>query len=666
MKSKILQYAFPVIIVILICMIFIYSINDSKTYIRSVESNMTDLVKSEKQYIKKHRKVTIYVPQELRHLMGNGENGFLQDYMNSILKSSGMEPVFTCTQKNADCSLAVVTDELRNDSSEIDFTAPVFQMEGALLVREGADTSERPQGIIVESRSKQIKEGVFYNGVPIDFVKAENVCDAVAEAEKKELDFILGDRSALLQVLGDSSHFIPSEEEIYSLNVCLVTDSESQVLGSVLNKYIHAADRHRLSYEAGQKWLAGNGPVYMKSRNEDIYMIILIIFTAVMIVFFIYYHTNKNLYDELNDRMEKLAESKKELKTTFNGVSYMLAELELDGRILDMNPALYNMIHREGSGGKIWEVLELDNENSDILQKIINETVEKEKPSSSELMMKHRILETELFPIENAKGSVEKLLFMSRDSTSEVMAERQLLQDNKMIAVGQLAAGVAHEIRNPLGIIRNYCYLLKNTEDEAIKKKAIDHIEKAVDNSGAIINNLLNFSRVSKTRGEYIDVEEHIRSLMSLNANMLKKKNINLEIICPEAIRTFISVESLDMILINLISNAADAMNDDGNLTIKMLKYSENFEIAVEDTGIGISEDILQDIFNPFFTTKGNNKGNGLGLYIVYNETGKLNGKIEVQSKEGEGSVFKLTIPLHDDGREEANDKRKHEDTRSR
>lgn len=107
-------------------------------------------------------------------------------------------------------------------------------------------------------------------------------------------------------------------------------------------------------------------------------------------------------------------------------------------------------------------------------------------------------------------------------------------------------------------------------------------------------------------------------------------------------------VESLDMILINLISNATDAMNESGKLTIIIIKNKDTFTIEVQDTGMGIEEDVLQDIFNPFFTTKGNNKGNGLGLYIVYNETNKMNGTIEVESKVGEGSKFKLTLPLEE------------------
>ena len=247
---------------------------------------------------------------------------------------------------------------------------------------------------------------------------------------------------------------------------------------------------------------------------------------------------------------------------------------------------------------------------------------------------------------------------MAMDVTREKMAERQLLQDNKMIAVGQLAAGVAHEIRNPLGIIRNYCYVLKTMSDDSVKEKAIEQIEKSVDKSGAIINSLLNFSRVSSSNGETINVEEHIWSLIQLNYNILKKKNIDLEVICDEDIWTYLAVESLDMILINLISNATDAMSENGSLTIRVIRYQESFEIDVEDTGCGIEEDILQDIFNPFFTTKGNKKGNGLGLYIVYNEVNKLNGTIEVESKVGEGTKFKLILPLSEEetGKEKKND----------
>lgn len=663
MKDRIPQYFFVLLIAAFVCMIGIYGAKSSDIDIKAVREASAELNSSEKAYISRHDSISIYVDEDLRHLMGDGERGFLQDYMNDILEPAGMKAELTFSPKEADCRLAVITETLRAKGDEIEYTSPVFQMEGALFIRDGADTSGGLTGVAVKERSDAIPDKLTYDGRNIDFVYAEDAETAVSKARSGGLDFILGDRSSLLPALDGAGDYLPLEEDIYNLNVCIVTEKGNSAVHNILNKYIHAADRHKLTYEEGQKWLDGSGPLYMKERYEDLYMLILIIFTAIMIVFFIYYNANKNLYRELDDRMEKLAESKQELKTTFNGVSYLLAELDLEGSILDINRALYDVVQSESFNRKIWDVLPLDSENSHALQQMTEETASGRKAAKTELTVKRSIMEIDLFPIENAKGSVDKLLFMARDITSEIMAERQLLQDNKMIAVGQLAAGVAHEIRNPLGIIRNYCYVLKNMEDEGVRKKAIERIENAVDKSGAIINNLLNFSRISVTRGEMIDVEEHIRSLTSLNANLFRKKNINLELICPERVETFISTESLDMILINLISNAADAMNDDGNLTIKVVKYNDNFEIEVRDTGTGIEEDILQDIFNPFFTTKGSNKGNGLGLYIVYNETNKLNGKISVQSKVGEGSVFRLTIPLRDDeSREEANDQGKSED----
>ena len=657
MKSRIIQYSFLAIIVIFIAMICVCGLKKDAHDIKSIENTTPQFNKSESEYIEKHDELVIYVDSGLRYLMGDGDNGFLQQYINDIFSVADIDVSLTEDEEEADCRLSVITKEFREENKDVSYTSPVFQIEGDLFIREDMEVDKELTGILVADSINDDGENITYDGKKIDFLYCdENAENALKTAEKENLDFILGDRSAIYKALDGRKAYIPLDEEIYDRNVCFVTAKDDTDIYGVINKCVYTADRNKLLYVASQEWLDGNGPVYMKESYENIYMLILIIFTAVMIALYIYYHADKNLYDELNDRMEKLSESKKELKTTFNGVGYYLAELDLEGGIIDINHAFYTIISSDVLNRKIWDVLELDSENKDKLQSMVTEAGNEENKGDREIVLKRKILEIDIFPIENASGAVDKLLFMAEDVTSRRMAERQMLQDNKMIAVGQLAAGVAHEIRNPLGIIRNYCYVLKNMDDDSVKEKAIEHIEKAVDNSGAIINNLLNFSRVSVAQRETIDVEEHIRSLTSLNNNILKKKNINLDIICPEKVRTFILVESLDMILINLISNATDAMNDNGNLTIKVVKYKENFEIEVQDTGTGIDEDILHEIFNPFFTTKGNNEGNGLGLYIVYNETDKLNGRIEVQSKPGEGSAFKLTLPLREeDSREDSN-----------
>ena len=648
MKNKILQHTFLIIIILCIAAICIWGVKKNSININAQEHSKIELNKREQAYIKSHDGIYIYVDENLRYLMGDGDDGFLQEYVRDVFGDAGADVILTTDEGSADCMMVVVTDEIHADR-DISYTSALFQLEGTLFLRDGAEWSEDPDGVAMSGRTKEGKEKIKYDGKKIDFSYEDTAEETVAAAREKKADFILGDLSAIKNALGGENDYSALDHAIYTENVCIITDEGDTAAYGILDKCVNAADRHVISYRASQRWLDGNGPVYMKNRNEDIYLLILVIFTAVLVVFFIYYHADKNLYDELNLRMQKLTESKKELKTTFNGVNYYMAELDLEGGIQDINRAFYNAIQADIVGRKIWSVLDLDGENRQKLEDAVEAAVNGQNHKKIDISMRRKVLDIDIFPIESASGSVDKLLFMGEDVTNKVMAERQLLQDNKMIAVGQLAAGVAHEIRNPLGIIRNYCYVLKNMNDNAeVKDKAIEHIEKAVDNSGAIINNLLNFSRASSKEGETIDIEEHIRSLTSLNRNILKKKNINLDIICSEPVRTFIQVESLDMILINLIQNATDAMKENGNLTIKVLKYDETFEIDVQDTGTGIEEDILQEIFNPFFTTKGNNKGNGLGLYIVYNETDKLNGKIEVQSRVGEGSVFRLNLPLRD------------------
>ncbi|MCB6367501.1 PAS domain-containing protein, partial [Intestinibacillus massiliensis] len=156
-----------------------------------------------------------------------------------------------------------------------------------------------------------------------------------------------------------------------------------------------------------------------------------------------------------------------------------MAELTPEGAILDINKAFLNYINRQGMGSTIAEALELSPELTDILETMLFDTRDTRRGTSREITLKNRILEVNIFPILNPKGEAEKLLFMASDVTRERMAERQMLQDNKMIAVGQLAAGVAHEIRNPLGIIRNYCYVLKTMNDEEAQEQAVQVIEKS-------------------------------------------------------------------------------------------------------------------------------------------------------------------------------------------
>ena len=217
-----------------------------------------------------------------------------------------------------------------------------------------------------------------------------------------------------------------------------------------------------------------------------------------------------------------------------------------------------------------------------------------------------------------------------------------------MVAIGELAAGVAHEIRNPLGIIRNHSFIIKNQTDPGMIKKSLEYIDSAVKRASRIIDNLLNFSRMSGETVENVDIKDFILNIIDLQGKTLDKLGIKPIINCPEDLTIGINVESLKHIFINLVSNAADSMKNGGDLTIDVDAGTDSIVFRVADTGHGIKDEDLTRIFNPFYTTKEPGVGTGLGLYIVYNEVEKQGGSIEVENKYGSGTAFIVKLPLGD------------------
>jgi signal transduction histidine kinase len=227
--------------------------------------------------------------------------------------------------------------------------------------------------------------------------------------------------------------------------------------------------------------------------------------------------------------------------------------------------------------------------------------------------------------------------------------------NEKMASIGRLAANVSHEINNPLAIINEKAGLIKDMFE--IKKiyshdpkltGSVDSILKAVQRASKITRRLLSFARNMEASSETIDLESLIREVLVFLEKEAELKAIEIRLNADGNIAEIKSDRGkLQQIFVNIINNAFDAMDNRGILTVDISKASPTeLSVKITDTGGGIAEDDLEQIFEPFFSTKTAQGGTGLGLVVTYNLVREIGGRIRVDSKEGVGTSFTVTIPV--------------------
>ena len=226
-------------------------------------------------------------------------------------------------------------------------------------------------------------------------------------------------------------------------------------------------------------------------------------------------------------------------------------------------------------------------------------------------------------------------------------AQAEVLRSEKLASLGRLSAGIAHEIGNPLGVIRGYTgMLLKGGENQEEMQDYFRRIEVEIDRINRIINELLDYSRISPTESFPVDVNQVIREALSLTSLQKLPQDIKLTLRLADQIPpTLANTHQLVQVLINLILNARDAMPGGGEITIATHDAGDTITVEIGDTGAGIREEDLAKIFDPFYTTKGPGQGTGLGLAISLGIIESLGGKIKVESSPGKGTTFTLLLP---------------------
>ena len=261
--------------------------------------------------------------------------------------------------------------------------------------------------------------------------------------------------------------------------------------------------------------------------------------------------------------------------------------------------------------------------------------------------------------LQKAKEAyTERLEDMVDERTRELkVTQAQLIHSEKMASLGNLAAGVAHEINNPTGVLlMKLKFLLSIADSERLSRKTVSSLDVAVqqiDRIARITESLLSFSRQDQGTPVEIDLNKTIETALILSELALSSQKIELSVsLDPDLPKVLADPTDLEQVVINLLSNAVDAMPGGGRLEVATLSDSSagsQVVFTVIDSGNGIPEEHMSRIFDPFFTTKEVGKGTGLGLSVSFGIIEKLGGHIGVESNSGAGTSFTILLPIDEE-----------------
>jgi signal transduction histidine kinase len=244
----------------------------------------------------------------------------------------------------------------------------------------------------------------------------------------------------------------------------------------------------------------------------------------------------------------------------------------------------------------------------------------------------------------------EVALFIERTEAEEYNSklQEQLRHADRLATIGQLAAGVAHDMNEPLANILGFAQLAKKTPE--IPKQAAGDLDKIVDNclhAREVIRKLLTFARQAPPQAARVNINQVVTDGLYFLESRCTKAGVEVvRRLDPNLPEITADPSQLHQVLVNLVVNAVQAMPEGGKLTIETRAAADWVSLSVQDTGIGMSEEVQKNIFTPFFTTKDASQGTGLGLAVIQGIVASHGGKIRVKSELGSGAFFEIELPV--------------------
>ena len=389
---------------------------------------------------------------------------------------------------------------------------------------------------------------------------------------------------------------------------------------------------------------------------------------------------NTRLYDVQRQTMDELSKSEGKYRRLIERASDAIWANDLSGRVTVANPAAVELMGDTVEtmiGSDIRKFLNSEGlETARRVRRILLAGQPLQQPYEQKLIRKNKSEITLMVSTSLVKHADEPPVFehIARDVTKEKEmqeqlrnayhelseshqqlkdSQQQLIQAEKLTSLGQLAASIAHEVNNPLTGVLVYTQLIaKKLRGDGIDKNvAIDYLGKMefeLNRSTKLVKNLLDFARQSSPKFQQTNLNAVINRAYDLASHSAALQHVGvIKELDPALPDITADADQLQQVFTNLILNAIQAMPQGGKLYLRTSANDKKIKIEVEDTGTGISPENMNKLFTPFFTTKREVKGVGLGLAISYGIVQRHKGKIEVQSKLGQGTTFTILLPIH-------------------
>jgi signal transduction histidine kinase len=358
--------------------------------------------------------------------------------------------------------------------------------------------------------------------------------------------------------------------------------------------------------------------------------------------------SHERLEERIAQRTEELRRSRAFLQLLLDSIEQRVIVVDRDFEIVTTNREARRMHGDNLEGAKLFDVLAMDSGRTSRHPAVrtLSTGTRAVGERRERVGADYEIVRTETFPVHTEDGAVEAIVCLGHVVTDERRLQAQMVHQEKMASFGMLAAGVAHDIGNPLAAIQSQLRVSREQSDPAQTKETLEIVEREVTRISRLLRDLVSFARRRKDDEVLLDLNTVVGDVVRLLVHDPRARNTRVEVKASAGIPpVFAKEDGIVQILLNLGINALDSMPEGGTLTFETTGEGQGVVVRVRDEGPGVPKDARETVFEPFFTTKPRGRGTGLGLFVSKGIAEGLGGELTLEQTGASGTVFKLQLP---------------------